>query len=129
MGDDKPDYDPMKAPDAAWWLSLDEDERNALILDYHRRVRIKLPNAKVHAVFHAIVETQVAMGDELPVARTLARLQAEGLDRHDAVHAIGSILAEGVFGIMKDQKESSDPNQAYWAALEKLSAKSWRHAR
>jgi len=129
MSDDQPDYDPMKAPNAGWWLSLDEDERNLLILDYHRRARIKQPNARAHAAFHAIVETQVAMGDEIPVARTLDRLQAEGLDRHDAIHAIGSILAEGVYDIMKERKTGPDPNQAYWAALEKLSAKSWRHAR
>ena len=129
MSDDMPDYDPMKAPDAAWWLSLGEDERNVLIVDYHRQAGIKMPNATAHATFHAIVETQVAMGDGLPVARTLARLQVEGLDRHDAVHAIGSILAEGVYDIMKGRKKGPDPNQAYWAALEKLSAKSWRHAR
>ena len=124
-----PDYDPMKAPDAAWWLSLDEDERNALIVDYHRRARVKLPNARAHCAFHAIVETQVAMGDELTVAGTLARLQADGLDRHDALHAIASLLAEGVYDIMKAGKTDSDPNQAYRAALEKLSAKPWRDAR
>jgi hypothetical protein len=125
MSNDMRDYDPLKAPDPTWWLSLDEDDRNSLILEYHRRARVKLPNARAHAAFHAIVETQVAMGDELPVARTLARLQSEGLDRHDAVHAIGSVLAEGVYAIMGGEK-ASDPNQAYWAALERLSAKSWR---
>jgi len=34
---------------------------------YHRRARIRLPNEKVHAVIHAIVENQIALGDELPV--------------------------------------------------------------
>jgi hypothetical protein len=42
-------------------------------------------------VFHVIVENQAAQGLETPVRRTLARLQAEGLSRHDAVHAVGSI--------------------------------------
>ena len=83
-------YDPMKAPDPEWWLLLSEDDRNGLVLEYHRLARVEVPNATLHAAFHVIVETQAAMGDELPVARTLARLQIEGLDRHDAVHAIGS---------------------------------------
>jgi len=121
-----PDYDPMTAPDSTWWLSLDEQDRINLVLEYHRRTRVKLANARAHAAFHAIVETQVAMGDELPVARTLERLRAEWLDRHDAVHAIGSILAEGVYELMASGEKASDPNQAYWAALERLSAKSWR---
>jgi len=126
MSEHTPDYDPINAPDAAWWLSLDEDERIHLVLRYHRRARVELPNARAHATFHAIVETQVAMGDELPVARALARLQAEGLDRHDAVHAIGAMLAERMHGLMAGGEQRDDPNQAYWEALEGLSAKSWR---
>ena len=127
MSDDEPDYDPMRAPDPKWWLSLDEDDRNSLVLEYHRLARIKLPNNLVHAAFHSIVETPAAMGDELPVARTLKRLEAEGLDRHDALHAIGSVLAERVYGLMgSGAKSGADTNQAYSAELERLSARSWR---
>ena len=49
-------YDPLKAPDPEEWLALDEQERMELVQDYHRRMRIRLPNAKLHAVAHAIVE-------------------------------------------------------------------------
>jgi hypothetical protein len=65
-----------------------------LVVDYHRRTRVKLPNQRLHAAIHVAVENQIAMGDELPVHGVLDRLQAEGLDRHDAIHAIGSALAE-----------------------------------
>jgi hypothetical protein len=75
-------YDPLKAPDAEEWLSLDESERIRLVVEYHRRARIRLPNIKAHAAFHVIAESQIALGDQIPVRRTLVRLMEEGLDRH-----------------------------------------------
>jgi hypothetical protein len=53
--------------------------------DYHRRERVRLPNATVHAVMHTIIENQIALGDETPVQRTAQRLMDEGLDRHDTM--------------------------------------------
>ena len=99
-----------------------------LVLQYHERERPKVPNVRAHTAIHAIVETQVAMGNELPVAATLARLQSEGLSRHEAVHAIGSVLAEQFHGVMSGTM-SSDVNAAYVSALEHLKAETWRHAR
>jgi hypothetical protein len=46
-------YDPLEAPDPEEWLALDEQERIDLARDYHRRARIRVPNAKVHAMLHA----------------------------------------------------------------------------
>jgi hypothetical protein len=89
-------YDPLQAPEPEEWLSLDESERIRLAAEYHRRARIRLPNRKVHAVFHVIAENQIATGDEIPVRRTLVRLMEEGLDRHEAIHAIGLALTEHV---------------------------------
>lgn len=122
------EYDPQRAPKAATWLTLDEAERIDLVFQFHERKQLVVPNLRAHAAIHAIVETQVAMADELPVAATLARLQSEGLDRHDAVHAIGSVLAEQIHGIAVGAA-TGEQNAAYAAALEKLSAKTWRHAR
>jgi hypothetical protein len=76
-----------------------------------------------------VVENQVAMGDELPVRRIIERLQAEGLDRHEAIHAVASLLAEYVFDVVKGAPPERDPNPLYWAALEKLTAEGWRRAR
>ena len=73
-------YDPQHAPDPEAWLALDEGERTELVLQYHRRARVRLPNARLHATIHVVVENQVALGDEIPVRRTLERLRAEGLD-------------------------------------------------
>ena len=122
------EYDPLHPPDPTEWLTLDEDERIQLVRDYHEREGVKLPSLQAHAAVQAIVETQVAMGSELPVASTLTRLQSEGLDRHDAIHAIGSVLVAQFHGIALGGV-AVDPNPAYAAALERLNAKSWRHAR
>jgi hypothetical protein len=122
-------YDPVIAPDAADWLDTDESERIELVSTYHRRAKVKLPNLRLHATMHVAVENQVAMGDEIPVRRTVDRLQAEGLDRHDAIHAVGSVLAEHMYDLVKKGPPATDPNTLYWAALEKLTAKEWRRAR
>ena len=121
----EPAYDPSKPPDAEWWLAMGEGERNVLAEDYHRRAREKVPNLMMHAMFHAVVETQAAAGDELPVARVLARLQSEGLDRHDAIHAVGSVLAECMHGLMTKGDLGQEANAAYAAALEKLDGRAW----
>ncbi|MFH1277327.1 MAG: hypothetical protein ABIK65_02985 [Candidatus Eisenbacteria bacterium] len=123
------EYDPLQAPDAAEWLATDESERIGLILDFHRRARVKAPSIRTHAIVHAAVETQVAMGAEIPVAATLTRLLVEGLDRHDAIHAIGSVLVKHMRDIMVAEGAEPDPNRAYWKELERLSANTWRHAR
>jgi len=115
-------YDPDEPVDAAEWLELDETERQLAVERYHKRARIRLPSARVHAIIHAAIETQVA--ERHPAAtQALERMQAEGLDRHDAIHAVGSVMAKHIFGIVK-QGHSFDET-AYAADLGKLSAKQW----
>jgi hypothetical protein len=123
-------YDPLRPPDPQQWLALDEQARIALVRDYHRRKRVRLPNEQVHAMAHAIVENQIALGDETPVPRTLQRLMGEGLDRHQAIHAIGMVLLEYIFDLVKAKSPppGGDPNPAYFAALERLTAEDWRRS-
>jgi len=118
-------YNPLKAPDPAEWLTMDEGERMALVQEYHRRARIRLPNQLVHAAIHAVVETQIA-GHEVPTREALERLMIEGLDRHDAVHAIGSVLAGHMHKLMTDSESSSDPNADYCRDLKTHTAARWR---
>jgi hypothetical protein len=124
-------YDPLKAPDPEEWLSMDEQQRISLAQDYHQRARIRLPDKKIHAVVHVIVENQIALGDEVPVRRTVQRLMAEGLDRHEAIHAVGMILMEFIRDLKGsadrgDPERLPDPNRPYYLALEKLTAENWR---
>jgi hypothetical protein len=124
-------YDPLVEPDPEAWLATDEQTRIDIIERYHRRHGFKAERVRAHAVFHVVVESQIAEGDELPVRRTLLRLMAEGLDRHDAIHAIGSVLAGHINELLREtdaEKLSSpghDPNAAYFSELERLTAKEW----
>ncbi len=114
---------------ARTWImvELDEQERIALVETYHRVARIELPNVTAHAALHAIVENQIALNLE-PVVRAMDRLGKEGLTRHDAVHAIGSIVAEHLFDILRtDQNDDAATSRArYYVAVERLTAESWR---
>jgi hypothetical protein len=121
-------YDPNEAPEPEEWLELDEQVRIDLVHEYHRAARIRLPNATMHATLHAVVETQIALGDETAVQRTAERLMDDGLDRHDAIHAIGMVLAEHIYDLLKTEPLSQDPNALYFAALERLTAEAWRRS-
>ena len=122
-------YDPLEAPDPEEWLELDEQERIDLVREYHRRAGIHLPNEKLHATLHAIVEAQIALKEETPAGRIAQRLIGEGLDRHDAIHAIGMVLAEDIYDVLKTTKLDTDPNAPYFAALERLTAEDWRRSK
>jgi hypothetical protein len=121
-------YDPLEAPDPEEWLAFDEQARIDLVLNYHRKARIRLPNAKVHAIVHAMVETQIALEDETPARRTAQRLMDEGLDRHEALHATGWVLIEFMSDLMDEPESRSEPNAPYFAALERLTVEDWRRA-
>ena len=119
-------YSPKKAPDPEVWLELDEQERIALIEDYHEAKGIDLPNITLHAAIHAIVENQLAEGIE-EVVETMQRLRKDGLTRHDCLHAIGAVLTEHMHHLMSGGATGDDPNAAYHSALRKLTAESWRN--
>ena len=117
------EYNPGCAPEPESWLELDEQERIGLVETYHRAAHSKIPNVTAHAALHAIVENQIALNLE-PVVRAMDRLGKEGLTRHDAVHAIGSVVAEHLFDILKtNQNDDAATSQArYYAAVERLTA-------
>jgi hypothetical protein len=117
-------YDPEKTPDPKEWLALDEWERTNLIVDYHDSADVELPNTKLHALFHTIVENQIATGEKVP-ARTLQRLMKEGLDRHEAIHAVGSVLGEQIHNILTGSSSGIDIDKRYVRKLESLTAEGW----
>lgn len=119
-------YDPQYAPDPEQWLAMDEQERIDLVKKFHRKAKIKLPNERLHATIHVIVENQIAMGDEIPVRRVIERLRTEGLNRHDAIHAVGSVLAGRIYETMQLESPAGDElNTGYFQELEELNAEEW----
>ncbi len=119
-------YEANDQPHSATWLELDENERIDTVMDYHRRAGVKLENPKLHAITHVVVENQVALGEATPVPATLNRLMLEGLDRHEAIHAIGSILMSIVSDVSHDPVVGGDINARYSRELAKLTAAGWR---
>ena len=118
-------YDPEEEPSAADWLAVNEAERIAGVESYHRRRRIRVPQLTLHATIHVVVENQIALGEAV-VIDAVARLRAEGLTRHDAVHAVGMVLAENIYELLKAPPvQSSDPNSAYFDRLRGLTAAEW----
>ena len=49
-------YDPDQHVDADKWLKFDESERIEAVREYHRRAKVRLPNDRLHAATHVIVE-------------------------------------------------------------------------
>jgi hypothetical protein len=123
--DDKDAYLPDFGPDPEVWLAMDEADRISRVSAYHKAAGFKAGSLRAHATIHTAVENQVALGDETPAAVTLDRLMAEGLDRHDAIHAIGRFLLI-LLSDMQSGSETGDVNARYEAELNTLTAKKWR---
>jgi len=118
------DYDALRDTNSTDWLDLDEQERIGLVTDYHRKKLIELPNRLVHAAIHTAVENQLAEG--IPEVRdALTRLVGEGLDRHEAIHAIGSVLAESAWTALRPASGGADLNEVYLENLRRFSASEW----
>jgi hypothetical protein len=126
-------YDPFTEPDPEQWLALDEQHQVDLVVAYHRRAGIRFAREKVHAIAHATVENQIALAD-LPVRRVSQRLMSEGLDRHEAIHAISSVLMGHINDLLKESTSAGngaapasgrDPNEEYFAQLDVLTADEW----
>jgi uncharacterized protein YoaH (UPF0181 family) len=121
-----PTYDPEIQPNAEDWFALDEQERISLAERFHRRAKIDLPSVKAHAAFHAIVENQIALNLG-PAVRAIPRLMKQGLSRHDAIHAVASVLTDQLYEQAKaESHDSAEVLQArYDAEVERLNAKEW----
>jgi hypothetical protein len=118
------EYDPEVPPNARVWTDLDENRRISMVEEYHRNAHIKLPNAKVHAVFHTVVENQIAEKLD-PIVRAMARLRKEGLTRHDAIHAIATVLAAHMHDLFNDEVDANASQAVYYAEIDRLSAQTW----
>ena len=62
---------------------------------------------------------------------------SEGLDRHDAIHAIGSVLAGHMTDLVRvkdaesalgESESRREPNETYFVELEALTVKGWRRS-
>lgn len=57
-------------------------------------------NPFLHVHIHVAVENQLRGGDPPEVSVVLGELQRKGIDRHEAIHMIGSVLINEIHEIM-----------------------------
>ena len=120
-------YDPDTAPDPKAWLALSETERMLLVGDFHAEsdgVEDEASSRQLHVAIHVVVENQLAEG-YAPAVEALARLLGEGLDRHEAVHAIGAVLAEHILARVQDGSADAGALAQYEQGLRTLTVESW----
>ena len=75
-------------------------------------------NPILHIIIHQTVENQIAANEPPETAKTLERLLSQGKTRHEAVHEIGIVLAEEMFGIMTTKQPYNE--QRYIRKLRRL---------
>ncbi len=120
-------HDPDTVPNPAAWLAEPEQERLRSVATFHMVNRLKSGNAKAHAAIHVIVENQIAMGLG-PTVRAMARLQSQGLSRHDALHAVGSVVSGCILKALR-MPQGAEPEvlqSRIDAAIDRLEVESWR---
>lgn len=113
-------YIPDKKPKAKQWLALPEEEQYRLVEEAHAGIDLDEAGKRIHAAVHVTVENQLAMR-VAEVVEAYERLRKGGLDRHESVHAIGSVLIEQLYEVRAGQKDEIE----YLENLRTLTAQGW----
>jgi hypothetical protein len=119
-------YDADRAPEPAAWTAASDADRLAAVEAHHRALAAPHPavrQPRLHAAVHLVVENQLAAGEPPEVRRALDRLVRGGLSRHEAVHAVGSVVASSVQGALSGRRFDA---AAFARALDALTVEGWR---
>ena len=101
------------------WEQVDELSDEELIQDGIHPI--------LHVAIHQTIENQLAAKDPPVVHETLERLMRSGLSRHEAIHAIGSVLSVEIWEILKEERAFDE--ERYERGLRQLDAREWAPAR
>jgi Domain of unknown function (DUF1841) len=118
-------YNPEIAPDPDEWLASTEADRIDAVRRGHQTARHQAGSPQLHAAIHVTVENQLAEGHR-DATEAMNRLLAGGLRRHEALHAIGSVVAAEMFEILKSKR--THDAEIYSRKLQQLTAAAWRAA-
>ncbi len=61
-------------------------------------------NPILHITIHQTIENQIANGKPKETAQTVEALMQQGLDRHEAIHRVGTVMAGEIFHILKGKR-------------------------
>jgi Domain of unknown function (DUF1841) len=88
------------------WLGADDEVRTLAIRAHHDGLagHPDQPDPKLHASFHLIAENQIAAGEPAETATALARLVGAGASRHEAIHAVMSVVATEVHAMRQERR-------------------------
>lgn len=111
------------------WLGLTAGERILVVEKAHLRIRLWHPvpdNMHEHARMHVDVENRVALDEPPGIQATLRRLVEAGVDRHAAIHALGSVVS----GLTRHAMENGNAFDAAACTrrIEALDPEDWRIA-
>jgi hypothetical protein len=96
-------YDVATGPAPTDWLEMEEDARIAAVAEAHRQTRAATgANANAHATIHVMVENRLAMGHRA-IVEAYDRFRAAGVDRHNTVHALASVVTRHMLAIVEQQ--------------------------
>ena len=99
------------------------------MLEQHEGDGLAPSQAKLHAVTHVVVENILAEGTVDGASAKLRELVADGLDRHEAIHAIGTAVTEIIFETLRSTDDATTPEQSQQLLAQRLAevtASSWR---
>lgn len=119
------DYNPAKNPSRQEWLALDDDQRVDLVTHFHTKIGDIGEHQSSHALIHTVLETQIA--ENTPGVRdAIGRLRKQGLNRHDAIHALGTVLAEHMHNLAhSNYSDDEEPTQIYLEKISAFNASDW----
>jgi len=116
-------YDADKDADPEEWLAMDEGEQHLWVGAYHalKKPHDLPPDPEIHSIMHVVAETWLAADDPPEARPALARLIAEGLTRHEAIHAIAMVFADQIWEINQGRKPSNEEISRKLAGLDRAS--------
>jgi hypothetical protein len=91
-------YNPEIEPDPDALRNVDESELHLAVRQYHLRADEPMGEGEgMHEAMHCIVESQIADNDPPETRIAVARLVADGLSRHDAIHAAAWVVSDHMY--------------------------------
>jgi hypothetical protein len=119
--------DPNVPPDPEIWSALDDTERIDLVTAHHRQARFPVSDTDgLHVGMHVGIEDQIALGGWTEISQTLSRLMNDGIDRHEAIHAISNVLMGIAINVVAEDGGRVDIRAKYGNELATITAASWR---
>jgi len=103
---------------------MDELDRFALVESYHRNAGISQHEAARNLTRHRRKSGRARRS--VPVRNTLEHQINERIDRHEAIHAVASVLIEFISDVVRGSSAQFDPKRPVLHRAGRADGESWR---